>query len=455
VIRRCCCNPTPCEGNDCTAAVADCATNGLAPFKLKIGARLDFTSCDAWYTEWVRCTNENCGTWGSTPCGGCSPCDPTGSAPGAAGRTCPCLDANCEHPQYQDWPYEVCYDNDSPLKNREGCRLWHPSFFYFNQTETQIDACDIFNPFPCDWLGSGTCFFSLVEVPAQFVYISCESVEAFRSDIVIDRIYNCPGDPPVFPPPFTMLPKTSASGLYGFPNGAPCLPGDPPPCLPTPGCYCSCNAGYWPFEVIEETIDASEICNPQQEATDGIQFRILSAVPCADDVGAALECGGSCECAESVIQIELLGYTLNGPRYMVGEPGGGPIGLDPTDPSSVEAFCQSIYGDPAITPPDSDCTGISVPVQCGDQCCQCQRSIVLAFKKKKSATLNLCQMEPGVYELAGITVCDQDGTGIYGCAETPGTDAPCIPPWARCNEGYLRNIAELMGWTNLYLEVWY
>lgn len=455
MIRRCCCNPTPCEGDDCTAAVADCATNGLAPFKLKIGARLDFTSCDAFYFEQLRCTNENCGTWGSTPCGGCTPCDPDGSVQGAAGRTCPCADQTCEHPQYIDYPWEVCYDNDSPLKNREGCRYWYPSFFYFNRTETQIDACDTFNPSACPWLGTPTCFFSMVQVPAGFTTQNCESVEAFRSDIVIDRIYNCPSGPAVFPPPFTMLPKTSGSGLYGFPNGAPCPPGEPPPCLPTPGCYCSCNAGYWPFEVIEETIDNTS-CNPQLEATDGIQFRILSAVPCADDVGGDLECGGSCDCAESVIQIELLGYTLSTPRLLVGQPGQGPLtNLDPTDPAVQEAFCNDAVGDPAFTPPDSDCSGLHPSSVCIEACCQCQRSIVLAFKKKKSATLNLCQMEPGVYELAGITVCDQDGTGIYGCAETPGTDAPCIPPWARCNEGYLRNIAELMGWTNLYLEVWY
>ena len=46
MIRRCCCNPTECEGTDCTAARADCATNGIQPFRLKVGARLDFTSCN-------------------------------------------------------------------------------------------------------------------------------------------------------------------------------------------------------------------------------------------------------------------------------------------------------------------------------------------------------------------------------------------------------------------------
>lgn len=451
MIRRCCCNPTECEGTDCAAARADCATNGIQPFRLKIGARLDFTSCQKFEFETIQCTNPNCATWGSSLCGGCSPCDPNGTAPGAAGRTCPCRDQDCEHPQYQDWPYEFCVDPGSPLKNREGCRWWNPSFWYLEPYVNAPDECSVATVSPCDWLGSVSCAFNLVQVPGRFQTINCESIEKFNADVLIDRISQCPTFPPVFPIPELVFPQTSASGIYGWPNGAPCV--DDPPCFPLPPCYCSCNGGFFPFKVIGQDTPTTNVCNPDGGITDGMEFRILSLVPCADNLTASLECGGACECAESVIQIEILGYTISTPRRVFGN-SGSLTPFDPTDPASIEAHCHATAGDPAATPPGSDCSGTGTYVpDCLENCCQCQRSIVLTWRRKKSSTLNLCQMEPGVYELAGIGVCDGE-QAEYGCGADPETDPACIPAHGRCNgDGYLRGIAELKGWTNLYLEV--
>jgi hypothetical protein len=399
-IRRCCCND--CGSADCSAVREDCAAVGLRPFTVWVGISMRKASCDDYIAHELFCDNENCADWGEVPCGGCTPCDPTGSLPGANGRTCPCMGGMCQKPPGRHWPWVECVGAE-PLVRTDGCRYGHPDYWYLTFREPTNDPCDVPTEPPCPWLGSVSCAFDLVRVPAGYSEVPCGTLSGEIQNQTIGSLAKCNA------PGSWTLPWPTEAGHYGWPHDCDF---SPPPCGVTPdnGCMCQC-VGVFPTWLLseEENLD----CDPSGTLKSVLYARINWAVPCASgsDFGGILACGDQCPCDTdqySYVSVTFFGSSIRHQTNVVGD--GELAYIDPNDPEAIAALCQSLVGDTSTVPPGSSCDAGNqfTGLLCDTKCCTCQFQETVIFRKARNPAMSgyaTCKMALGRYDIVGYGPC--------------------------------------------------
>lgn len=408
MIRRCCCGPTPCENSDCTSVQADCCSTGLRPFKLLINAEMRPTTCSTYSNTVHQCTAPNCTSWGEVDCGGCSPCDPTGSAPGANGRKCPCKDRQCSKPAGRQIPIQSCAKGIPGTLDE--CRYGHLDYWYMTFDPMGNGPCDVPETPLCPWLGSVTCAYDLVHVPAGYGVSQCGELTA-SGDLQVDTIYSCTG-PGSNPMP---VPNCNTPVLYGWPVDCPFVP--PEDCQ----CVCDCTIGTLGAVTLAETV--LEGC-ASTSATAFLTF----AAPCGNSPGNIL-CGYGCDdCASSYIGL-VINFTsvtkavgvYGDQNYIEAEP-------------PYDVVCESLgISNPPSPTPDCDAGGDFLPALCNDKCCECVRGWYVVMRRRRAASDgNLCTMAKGRYEIVGTALCG-GGIAHYPCNQTGlEGETPCIDGLDAC-----------------------
>lgn len=395
--RPCCCGGD-CGTANCSSVLSDCASTGLRPFLATVGISLRKATCDKTEAVELYCENANCGSWGSYPCGGCVPCDPTGSMPGANGRTCPCKDSTCYLPVGRHVPFLECSHGD-PSQLTDGCRYGHPDYWYLTFTAPGNEPCDVPTGSECDWLGSVSCAFDLERVPAGFTFVECAGISGSAQNIAVTTMANC-GSPGT-----VGLPYPSNYRHYGWPFD--CSIAEPPCGLPPDNqCMCVCNKIFPTWQIHSSINNGCQLENV-------LYARIEWAVPCAAgaDKGGILSCGDQCPCDTEQYSYVAVRYFGQSHRWAPGTLGNPAYSyVDPNDPTSVANACTPLVGDPASTAPGSDCSyygnqgGI---LDCYDQCCTCTYDVTIIFRKARTGMANVgqCRLTPGQYEIAGVGPC--------------------------------------------------
>lgn len=426
MIRRCCCGQTPCEISNCTTVQADCCTTGLRPFSIAVTASMRPTTCSNYTTEIHQCTAPNCTGWGTVDCGGCSPCDPTGSAPGANGRTCPCKDNDCAKPAGRQLPITQC--DKGVAGTQDECRYGHLDYWYMTFDPGGNGPCESPATAPCPWLGSVSCAYSLVHVPAGYSRVQCASVEG-SGGLDVDRVYSCTGTGNTALP----VPNCETPTIYGWPID--CVVPPPTECA----CVCECTIGT--FGTFELKYEANQGC-----AYTSAFATLTFAVPCGNTPGVIL-CGHGCDdCATSYIGLYI---QMTSVTKAVGVYGDLNF-IEATEP--YDTYCESIgISNPGVPTSDCDADSEFDPSLCADKCCECTRGWYVVMRKRRTAADgNLCTMAKGKYEIVGTSVCG-DGVPYYACGPGEEGDTPCIDGLTACADpGAWANYFEKLG---LKLEV--
>gem|GEM_PF-5235879 len=410
MIRRCCCGNTPCEISDCTSVRSHCCSVGLQPFEIAVTASMRPTTCSEYTATYHQCTAENCSSWGTVDCGGCSPCDPTGSAPGANGRTCPCKDSDCAKPAGRQIPILNC--NKVEAGTLDECRYSHLDYWYMTFDPGGNAACDLPTTPPCPWLGSVSCAYSLVHVPAGSSRVQCRTISG-SGGLLVDRLYACDGEGNTALP----VPLCKNPLRYGWPIDCDFAPPLPEGCA----CICDCDGGtLGTFELFFQSLNTCEVSSAYATLT--------FAAPCGNTPGTIL-CGHGCDtCAASYLGLFI---QMTSRKKAVGVYG---------DPNFVEAeppydaLCESL-GITNSVPPGSECDAGSQfdPNLCADKCCECSRQWYVVLRKYRTAADgNLCTMAKGKYEIVGTSLCGSGGPH-YPC-NTAGIGGvpPCIDGLPAC-----------------------
>ena len=366
------------------------------------------TTCSSYTTDIHQCVAPNCTGWGSVPCGGCSPCDPTGTAAGANGRTCPCKDNTCIKPAGRQIPINSCSKGIAGTKDE--CRYGHNDYWYMTFDPVGGGPCDVSTTPPCPWLGSVTCAYSLVHVPAGYGTTQCEDVSG-SAGINVARLYSCEGIESTSLP----IQNCSTPVMYGWPID----------CVTpvNPGCECVCECSVGTLGSFELNYTAVGGCAYTQAFAT-----ITFAVPCGNTPGIIL-CGYGCDdCASSYLGLYI---QMTSVKKAVGLYG-SPNFIEATPP--YEPLCESLgISNPPTATNDCDAGSEFDPNLCADKCCECVRGWYVVLRKRRTAADgNLCTMAKGKYEIVGTARCG-DGGPYYACNGTGlEGETPCIDGLSAC-----------------------
>ena len=423
--RDCCCENN-CGVANCFDVRQDCYTVGLQPFSVNIGITMYMADCRNLDALEIFCDNSSCGSWGESNCGGCIPCDPLGTMPGANGRVCPCPTETCGHPPGVHLPYLVC-ETVNPVGNSDGCRYAHPDYWYLTWNSTGNSGCSLPTIPQCDWVGSHTCAFELVRIPAGFDFVEFEPLYGVAFNLDVDRLAKCGNVPGFHDLPW---PSTD-SPMFGWPHDCEF---SPPPCggFEFGGCMCTCK-GIFPTWQLRDTPNFScdETGNFYRQTT---YARINWAVPCAssNQFGGILACGDQCPCDSeqySYVSVTFFGSTSKFASDIIGD-----LEYDYVDPDNQEeinARCQELVGDPNTTPSGAECSGseqLNIGIHCQDHCCVAQYNQTIIFRRKRNPADATCSMAKGDYEVVGLGPC---GDFVkYGCGL--GTQAEMCAKMPKC-----------------------
>ncbi len=344
--------------------MSQCSTLGLLPFNIRIAGTFQPTRCDEDGYSAFACSNVEC--TGTVPCGGCSPCDPNGTAPGANGRKCPCKDQDCPVPTDRQLPVQECLGG--LVANY--CDYVHADFWYLTSC-TADEPCEVETESCCPWLGSVSCALALVRYPAGAVRVTPGPLTGTWTGAA--QYANCAGT--VLPPPWIGGP------LFGTTESAlECASGAPCPCA------CTCHGLWVPVQLQDTPGEFDCSANPKY-----LYAQIVWAIPCGGPgVGSGLLCGGGCgdSCAASYIAVRYYGTSYQGRNNVV---------LGNWGPGMV---CE-----------DMSCDG--QVFTCGPVCCESQTGITIIYRLYRDATTmtppNYCQMQKGVYEPIGVGLCGNLG----------------------------------------------
>ena len=411
MIGRCCCGQSPCEISDCTSVNADCCSVGLQPFTLSVYAEMRATTCSTYAVGFHQCDAPNCSSWGTVPCGGCSPCDPDGTAPGANGRTCPCKDSTCQKPAGRQIPVQTCEKGKAGILDE--CRYAHNDFWYVTFDPLGNPPCDVPVDPPCPWLGSVSCGFHLVHVPAGYGVVQCREVTGSEK-MTVDTMSPCDSSGSIALP----TPMCDTPTIYGWPIDCEFAPPLPEGCQ----CVCECNVGVFPAMELRDEVN--EGCNSTYAFA-----RLMFAVPCGNTTGTIL-CGHGCDtCAASYIGVYVQMSSVFKAVGVVGDPFLGEASPPYDD------LCEGL-GISNNVPPGSECDAGSEfnSSLCNDKCCECVRGWYVVMRKYREASDgNLCTMAKGRYEIVGTTLCG-DGVPHWACGTFgSGGEVPCIDGLSACS----------------------
>lgn len=381
--RRCCCEPTNCPDSNCESVRSQCQTLGLLPFTVEFGGVFQAVRCENTVYTPLDCELE-CDQ-SSIPCGGCSPCDPLGTAPGANGRTCPCKSQSCMTPRSRTVP-------DISLKSgviADFCDTPHNSFWYMTSC-TANEPCEVEATACCPWLGSVSCAFALVERPAGATRQTPGPLVG--SWVGVPQPTDCQGDAVPFPLYFN-------SPYWGWPVDCTSVP--PPPC----SCACTCTGGWEPV-VLQDTVGESFDCTTNPKV---LYAQIVWVMPCGG-VGSngGLLCGDGCgdNCAASYIAVRYYGTSYDHNPYV------------PSNDWGPGVQCSDIACESTLN--------------CSPSCCSKDVNVTIIYRairdRAAMAGTNKCQMQRGEYAPIGVGPCGPIPESLDSSSNvcTPFT-APCAP----------------------------
>lgn len=405
--RRCCCESVPCPDTNCLSVRSQCATLGLLPFTIKITGVFQPVQCqDTRYSE-IAC-NLECPP-DTMLCGGCTPCDPTGSLPGANGRTCPCKTEDCDVPTDRAIPDISCKSGIVASY----CDIPHNDFWYMTSCRS-IDECEARPSDCCDWVGVTDCAFTLVRVPAGRTRIAPGPLSGTWSGV--PQFNDCAGNP--VPYPITMAGGT----MYGWPFDCSTVP------QPCP-CACTCTGGWDPV-VLQDTATEPFDCSTNPKI---LYAQIVWAIPCGGPPepgsGTDLLCGDGCDdCAASYIAVNFYGTTYQYDPYVM-----------------TNGWYEGITCD------DLPCDGSGMT--CTPYCCEKSYNLTVIFKRNRDqasmAGANKCQMAKGEYVPVGIGPC-----GPYGPSYDECDGDVCVDYVAQCSTpGVMNKLLEQLGAYGVAVEV--
>lgn len=439
-IKNCCCNN--CGAANCSAARLDCYNVGLRPFSVQIGITMVKASCRRISADEIFCENSSCGSWGESPCGGCVPCDPLGELPGANGRVCPCPNETCEHPPGIHYPYLTCETVD-PTLNVDGCRYGHSDYWYLTWNSEGNGGCSLPTVPQCPWVGSHSCAFDLVRIPAGFTEVTCKPLTGQLFNIDVTQLAKCNEFG------FWPLPWPTEVPFYGWPHDCEF---SPPPCgaIPDSGCMCTC-VGVFPTWQLQDEPNYS--CDPLGTIRTTLYARINWAVACAADqeFGGILACGDQCPCDTekySYVSITFFGTSFEYANNVIGADDFTYV--NPDDLEGISTLCKLLVGDPKTTPAGAECSGtprLNIGTDCSAKCCACQYQETVILRCLRNQNDDTCKLATGDYEVVGI---DQCGDMMrFGCENKPcAFNAKCSP--SRTWEGALESI----GITALFFRIY-
>lgn len=437
-VRTCCCGGD-CPSADCTTVRSDCASVGLRPFHVNVGIAMRKATCDRYESDLIHCENDRCATWGSVPCGGCSPCNQSLVPP------CPCKTGTCYLRDGRWVPALQCL-YDSPVSTTETCKYGHPDYWYLTFLPTGTEPCEVPTSVyaPCASLGSVSCAFDLVYVEAGYSEVECANLSGQANGLHVTQLANC------YAPGFTGLPFPTNYAHIGWPWDCDTNPIVPCGLPPENSCMCVCNKVF-PTWLLGSSI------NKDCQLENALYARIEWAVPCAagDDYGGIFACGDQCPCDDeeySYVAVRYFGQSHAFGASVIGDPS-YPI-IDQDDPISVANACQPLVGDPLSTPPGSDCSAFGQAAgvfTCYDQCCTCTYDHTIIFRKSRAGMPNgtQCRLAPGAYEVAGYGPCGELNMG--SCVNKPcAFRSQCVG-----SDLEWRNELERIGLQNILFEVYY